>query len=58
MYHKVTYTKQQLSSNNQVCRFNSVRAVVNSKQGPIKYEHRRDCVLLPENKLNNAQFYF
>ena len=32
LYHKVVYTKQQLSSNNQVCKIISVRAAANSMQ--------------------------
>ena len=48
LYHKVPYTKQRLSSNNQVCRINSVRAAARSDKFQVRtkpsiYEH---CVLL------------
>ena len=55
LYHNVAYTKQQLSSNNQVCRINSVRAAANSMQGPINSRFEQNFL---KNIYNYFKYFF
>ena len=52
LYHNVAYTKQQLSSNNQVSKINSVRAAANIMQGPINSRFEQN------HPFRNIAFYY